>query len=606
MNQETPSQAPSEATLPLAVQLPDLAMRLVGPRWVLWLALATWFLWPLVQNPYQIGTMHDAAYFLHHAEAAYRSWHDYGQLPVWNPYFCGGIPGLGNLQESSVSPSILPQLLLGLMPGMALALLLWFAVGLEGAWLYARKWGATPTSAVLAAIAFAFSGRFVAMFADGQPAFVGFQLTPWVLLGFELGMRQRWAAAGGGVAMALIFLEGGAVATPLLGVLMLWLLPLHVGARALSNWRTAHKPLISLLIIGAVAVLVSAVRLLPVVESLLRWPREWHAEGAVDFKMLWEMLMVKSSEGGYAGPGTAYVGIPMLVLSSYAALRRPSKGLPLLLFAVLAVALGMGDQRPWAPWALTTKLPILKNLRCSFRMTFFVTLFIGTGAAVAMGALQRDLRALLAWLLRARDAATWRHSLAWALAGLAALAATLPFAAGPMRFNRARMLENTWEDVPREAKLPFAQSLGNRWEAQMWPASGLGSIGCFEEQPYPTSPLLRGDLAAEEYLVEPAAGTVVRREWTPHRIELAVDLKKAAVLRVNQNFHRGWRASQGQIQSDDGLLAIALPPGKYDLTLRHRDPVVWLGVAISVTTLLVLAALAGVQWRRRRATFQQP
>ncbi len=593
------------ADLPVWLQWPTLALRLMGPRWALWLAISVWFLWPLVKNPYQIGTMHDAAYFLHHAEAAYRSWHDYGQLPVWNPYFCGGIPGLGNLQESSVSPSVLLQLLLGLMPGITAALVLWFAAGLEGAWLYARKWGATHTSALLAAVAFALSGRFVAMFADGQPAFVGFQLTPWVLLGFELGIRHRWAAVGGGVAMALIFLEGGAVATPLLGVLMLWLVPVHTGAQVLSNWRTAHKPLVSLVIIGVVAVLLSAMRILPVVESLARWPREWHSEGAISFPMLWEMLMVKSDEGGYAGPGTAYVGIPLLVLGGWAVVRRPTKGVPLLLFALIALALGMGDQRPWAPWTLTTKLPVLKNLRCSFRMTFFVALFLGTAASVALGALQRDLRTLGAKLLRAGEGMDWRRGLAWGLAGTLATVAALAFAQGPARFNRSRMLDTGWEDAPRPAELPFAQSLGNRWEAQMWPASGLGSIGCFEEQPYPTSPLLRGDLAAEEYLVEEDVGHVLRRSWSPHHIELQVDLTKPATLRVNQNFHRGWRASRGRVFSDQGLLAISLPAGHYRLDVEHRDPLVWLGVAVSLATLLALLGLGGrhallVSQQRRR------
>lgn len=585
-----------------------LASRTVGVRWTLWLAVSVWFLWPLVKNPYQLGTMHDAAYFLHHAEAAWRSWHDYGQLPAWNPWFCGGIPGLGNLQESGVSPTVVLQLALGLMPGITMGLVLFFAAGMEGAWLYARRWGATRTSAIVAAICFALSGRFVNLFADGQPAFVGFELAPWVLLGFELGMENPWASVGGGVAMALVFLEGGAVGTPMLGVLLLWLLPLHVLARLLwwpgmgSRWRTAHKPLQSLLIMGLVAVGLSALRLAPVVESLARWPREWHADAAMDLKSLWEMLVVPSADGGYAGPGTSYVGLWVAAVGGWAVLRKPKQGIPLLIFAALTLALAMGHQRAWAPWSLTTKLPVLKNLRCPFRMTFFTALFAATLAAVAVGALQRDLRDLGARLLGATHVLNWRRLLPWAVSGVFALGVTAAVAGQTARFDRQRMVELAWEPAPRWADQPFVQSLGNRWEAQAWTAVGVGSIGCFEEQPFPTSARLRGDLHAEEYLAEPTAGTVQRAAWSPHRIDLEVALDRTAILKVNQNYHRGWRTSVGQIYDNEGLLAIKLPPGKYPLTITHRDPLVWAGVAVSLATLLSLLVLGGRAWLRHRRT----
>jgi hypothetical protein len=598
------------------VRLPWLVSRLDGVRWTLWLAVAVWFLWPWVQNPYQIGTAHDAAYFHHHAIAAWRSWSQYGQLPAWNPWFCGGIPGLGNLQESSVSPSVLLPIALGLHAGTSLALVLWFAVGMEGAWRYARRWGATRLSAVVAAVVFALSGRFATLFFDGQPAFVGFQLTPWVLLGFEAGMASAWAAVGGGVAMALVFLEGGAVATPLLGVLMLWLVPLHVIGRLLPwprwrraeplswdwRWRTAWQPLRALAVIGAVAVGLSALRLGAVVESLVRWPRQWHGESRYDWTQVWEMLTAARTDGGYDGPGTAYVGAVVFAVGAWALVRQPRRGWALASMLGLAVALAMGEQHPWAPWSLTIRLPVLHNLRCSFRTLFFAALWVGVLAAVALGTLQRDLHAALRWLLtRGRHAAplaAWRVVVPWLLAGGVVALAVPVVLRPPALFNRDRSRIGGFEPAPRWATQPFRQSLGNRWEAAIWPAVGLGSLACFEEQPFATSAALRADLAAEEYLVEAHAGAVQRLQWTPHRISLAVNLRQPATLRINQNFHRAWRASRGTVVNDQGLLAVRLPAGNYAVHVVHRDPLVWGGAVVSLATAL---ALCVVGWRRRAA-----
>lgn len=584
---------PDAVDQPWPLLLALLLSRSIGVRWALWLAASAWFIWPLLQQPYQLGTAHDATYFLHHASAAWRSWTEYGQLPVWNPWFCGGIPALGNLQESSISPSMLLPALFGLMPGLQLALWLWFAVGLEGAWLYARSWGATRATALLAAAGFAFSGRFAMLFLDGQPAFVGFLLTPWVLLGFERGITQPWAAVGGGVALCLVLLEGGAVATPLLAVLLLWLALGHGLVRLMwwprlgSRWRTAWWPLRSLLLVGGVAMLLSAVRLLPVAESVVRWPREWLGESKFTAAQVWAMLTEAVQDGGYDGPGTSYVGPWIFGAGLWALLRRPGRAWGLAAMLALSVALAMGNQRPWAPWDLTTHLPVLRNLRCPFRVTFFTALFASTLAAVALGAVQRDLRDGLHWLLRAPQAPR-RAWLAWLLASAVGLGAALAVARQPAAFNRQRVASQPLEPAPRWAKQPFRQSLGNRWEAHVWPALNLGSLGCFEEQPFPTSRQLRADLPADEYLVDAGAGSARRLLWSPHRIEVEVDLQRPARLRVNQNWHRGWRASAGRVVNDQGVVAIDLPKGRRVVAIEHRDPLVWAGLAISWAALAAL------------------
>jgi hypothetical protein len=101
---------------------------------------------------------------------------------------------------------------------------------------------------------------------------------------------------------------------------------------------------------------------------------------------------------------------------------------------------------------------------------------------------------------------------------------------------------------------------------------------------------LRADLKAEEYLVDPTKGSVSRVDWSPNRIDLRADLREPARVRVNQNWHPGWRATVGDTVSDNGLIAVDLPAGRHDLTLRFLPRSALAGLFAS------LIALIGLIW----------
>src|SRR6202041_695323 len=139
----------------------------------------------------------------------------------------------------------------------------------------------------------------------------------------------------------------------------------------------------------------------------------------------------------------------------------------------------------------------------------------------------------------------------------------------------------------------FHQARGNRWHAIDYTFLGRGSLSCFDDYNVAQSAALRGDLAQEEYLRDPDAGTVARLAWSPNRIDLHVDLTKPARVFVNQNWHPGWRSSSGTVVSDDGVLAVDLPAGSQDLTLRFLPRSAVGGIATVVLGLGAGAWLSG-------------
>jgi hypothetical protein len=108
---------------------------------------------------------------------------------------------------------------------------------------------------------------------------------------------------------------------------------------------------------------------------------------------------------------------------------------------------------------------------------------------------------------------------------------------------------------------------------------------------------LRGDLAQEEYLEDPSAGQVRRIFWSPNRLELEVRATRPVHLRVNQNWHPGWRSSVGEAVSREGLLGVSLPPGEHELTLRFLPRS---GLGGAPVSLLAWGSLGFIAWWARK------
>jgi hypothetical protein len=155
----------------------------------------------------------------------------------------------------------------------------------------------------------------------------------------------------------------------------------------------------------------------------------------------------------------------------------------------------------------------------------------------------------------------------------------------------------------RTYEQPFRQHRGNRRDAHIFPAINMGSIYCITGIPVPQSPLLRADLAQEEYPLDPSLATVRRMRWTPNEITLDVQARRATRILVNQNYDHHWRSTVGTVVSHQGLLAVDVPAGRHTVVLTFVDRALQLSLLVSSLTLLALAAklLAHIA-RRVRAT----
>ncbi len=548
--------------------------------------------WVGLRHAGQMNMYRDGQVLLSYEEAARKSVMEFHQLPLWNPYYCGGMYGLGSPQARFGSPAFLLTVLLGTLRAEPVIVFVMMIVGLEGMFRYARARGAGSFGAALAAPVFALSGNFAFSAALGWTNFLGFELLPWVLLGFRRAAQGEFrGAVMASLALAWIVGFGGTYAAPMSVIL--------VGMELVStfavHWRQRHNDRILMglgvsIAAGLLTLGASAFRLWPVAETISSAPRViGGAPGTTIFPtMLQELLLpiTTGQNGDFDPPGTYYVGGFVIIALLAGIVRRRSLGL--VVAGYVCTWLGAGYALKPSLFAMLKALPVYESLRYPERFLIPMAIFAAALSAIGitrLSAISRK-RPILGLSLMC-------------VASLAILAGYYPL----VRNHQVAMTGRLLVAPPAEVKNDFHQARGVRWAAAYYPPMNRGSLSCWDAYPVPESPLLRGDLVDEAYVGEPngdssTIGTVKTASWSPNRVELDVDLKVPARVFVNQNAHPGWSASAGTVTSERGLLAIDLPAGKQRVVVSFLPRSAIGGALASVAALAVLIVLA----RRHRKT----
>jgi hypothetical protein len=564
-------------------------------RLSVFLLLATWAALPTLQQARGMNAFHDAQFLSAYEEHARISVLQFGQLPLWDPYNCGGLYGLAAPQTRYATPFFLLSLALGVDAGAALLGLLLMALGMEGMYRYARSWGVAAWPAFLCAPLFPLCGWFPTAWAVGWVQFFSFCGLPWIMLGLRGALRgRRDSAYLIAIACALTLGAGGTWTMPI-GVLLAtgeicavavprrWLGRPH-GAPAVARARNA---VVGLLAAGALTLGVGAHRLWPMLESVGATLRVMGGEPVSSASFLIETLLLPQGNGR----GDSYFVTPLIGLALATLCAR--RWLPLWTAALGIFALALGHVTPYAPFTLLRRLPVYDGMRYPERFLSLVVLLAALLTACGAGTILARLR--LRRARRAYAAASLTLGVLFVLGFVAQIRNAHQIVAGV-----------SVEPRPAPGAAPFRQSRGNRWLMSHFAAEGLGALACGEAYPLPMSTHLRGDLPQEEYLVAPAAtrpeqarnfehGVARRLRWSPNALAVRVETRRAARLAINQNYHPGWHTNVGRVESWDGLLSVVLPPGEHEVALRFAPRSGLAGMCVSLVSLL-----AGALWMMRR------
>ncbi|MFL5452377.1 MAG: hypothetical protein ACJ78V_10760 [Myxococcales bacterium] len=528
----------------------------------------------------------DTRQFLMMWEVSRVSLRDFGELPSWNPYHCGGV--VHYLDPQVPFPGPLFFLLFAFVPAVV-AIKLWnflhLVAGALGARALARDSGADAPSQVLAAVLMIAGGGVAEHLGGGQLWYTPFLLLPWALWAHRRALHDPRYAVLCAAIFALAVLEGGVYPVPLGLCAIAFDSLLRIGSPAERRGLARSLPIFAVLF-----PLLAAVKLVPVLAFLRRTPRLVPLDDGMNLAEVLAAFTTRQHPRAfpphvYVWPEyDAYVGILALALAAFGAalaLSRRDRRIDLVVLLLLLWC-ALGDVPGLSLFRLLHELPIYRSLRVPSRFFYPATIFLALLAATALTAIGRA-----------------RSSFARAaqIAIVAFVAIDVISANAPRLQQGAGLpvpLASPSRDFHQEARVDYRL-------LPLFPQRGIGTAACYGGFDWPVSRALWFGRVAQQRVEPVTAGSAELLRWSPSELRLRISLEAPARLIVNQNFDPGWQASRGTVLPVAGLLAVDLDPGEHELILKHRPEGFVLGLALTalgVVLSVIFASVRGAPPRR--------
>lgn len=545
----------------------------------------------------------------------------YGQLPLWNPYACGGYSEWGNVQGATnlVSPFLPFYLLLDLPHALRVELVGTTLLAAGGTWLLAGEFTRSVAARTFACLVFVVNGRFALQAATGHLWHLQYCYLPWVLWGFERLLRDerprlRYLCCAAGAFAALVY-SGGIYPLPHSALL----LTVYAAARAASErtWR----PVLALVAVAGFAIGLSAPKLFSIALDFNERPRLVPSTEAINGQILWQALVapgqtpgsrpVPIPQWGWHEYGM-YIGWPAALLIVIGALWwEPPRALSLKVAGIVALALGFGAFHELSPWSLLHQVSLFRSQHVPTRWLYPAMLLFGVAAAAGLGSLlsrvpwrrNAELLCLAGCLLLAID-----------MGREASIPMQRAFWMQPRNIAPARAFEQV-ERVPRQLQY---QRRDYAPEAVPAVLAGIGVLQCtmhanlniWAPKAADGRPIGMGARGSDgkqysgEAYTESGTGTARITSFSPNRVE--VEVRGARVgerLILNQNFDPGWSAAGRAAVPYRNAIATPLSASTARVTFSFWPRGLTLGL---VTLLLTLSGLGALYWRRARAATLSP
>ncbi|WP_376795772.1 hypothetical protein [Thermogemmatispora sp.] len=324
------------------------------------------------------------------------------RLPLWNPYFGGGLPlGADPLAALFYPPTQLVHFFsLRDYFFVLMTLHFWWA-GL-GTLLLARRVLALPRwPALVAAVAYMATPRLISHLGAGHVTIMqAVCWYPWLALATWASVRQplRWGPA---LALCLaMLLLAGHPQMAYYGLLMMAAVAVCFLLRRwwYDGWRPALLSSLCLLLAGGLGTLLAGIHLLPLLELMRYSTRAYalHPKDQITLTQFLHALVSEPPPGWLTWEGMVAPGLSVLCLAVFGIASRVRKAWLLALGIVLVASLAMG-QSSKVYHVVQHWLPDFDRFRGLARIWFLgllgIALLAGLGAGTLTQSLQRLSRA---------------------------------------------------------------------------------------------------------------------------------------------------------------------------------------------------------------------
>jgi hypothetical protein len=574
---------------------------------------------PLLRHPWTLGR-HDWDQMSTQREVVVKTVALYHQFPFWDPYTCGGHPAWGSLEGAPivVSPSLPVYLDFPLPIAIRIEILGWAIVGAFGCLKLASRFTRSVALQSLFTVITLVNSRWAMQLGAGHTWHLLYALLPWALFFFDRAIepgaepgRARRDVVLAGVAIAMMVYGDGIYPVPHTAFALL------VYAAALARSTRSWRPLRALAGTGATALGLAAPKLLPLAESLTRFPRYIKSDEAMWPQYLYGIFTWREGDYTAMAPFATgmwhewglYIGWPALVglVAAIVASRGPrERALKWAGFIMLSFVLG--GFHPLTPWRLLHLLPVFKSQHVPSRWLYPSLVFL---ACAAVSGAER-------WL-RGKQEGRPRIE---ALLGIAAMA--LAFQMGTVA--REPLAQSFVNPVPvaHDPATPFhvvhrlpprPDYVRGLWDVATLPGvlENVGTLECDTDNGIHVTHRnpegrMKGvgaygdgdtEYRGEAYDAERVA-TASIVSWTPNAVDVRVEgARPGDHIVLNQNWDPGWRAGERPAVSYEDAVATVATSSTQTVRFRYRPRSFAWGLAVAAVTV---GAIAFALMRRRRET----
>ena len=561
---------------------------------------------------------HDWDQMTSHRLLMVKSITEYHQFPFWNPYGCGGHPAWSGVESGTtlVSPWFPLYLLLPVQVAVRFEVLGTALLSAVGTWLLAGRFSSSPALRAFVCLVFVINGRWALQAAAGHAWHLYYAWLPWALYFYDRAITERgtvrkidWKSVLYGAAVVALMVYSGAI-YPLPHTV--FILGIYGGLTAIRE-RT-FVPIVAGVAQGLLGALLAAPKLVPVIDTLSRFPRLVESNEVIDLRLLLASLVEPGQTAGSRpvpvpqwgwheyGMYIGWTALILLVLGVVGARGGRERGLKWLL--ALLLLLGFGSFHALAPWRLLHDyVPIFKSQHVPSRWQYPAVLIAALLAASFGERLLRRYGAGRRWL-----------ELVLLLPLFAIGADIASEARGPLRGAFWMELGH----VPELGK-PFHQLARAprelRYRRDDWAPPGapamLAGVGVIECVTFPGlnvyaknadgvivglgakgrgQPGYRG-----EVFTASGTGRATLRRFTPNLIEVELaGGRPGDLLILNQNYDAGWSAGGQRALEHQDLVATTVARPNELVVFRYRPRTWFASLALFAVTL------GGLFWAWRR------
>jgi hypothetical protein len=504
---------------------------------------------------------------------------EYHQLPLWNPYYCGGNVMLANPLSNFLSPFFIFVLVFGAIAGLKLQIVSHLFFGMVGMYFLSRHLRLEKYSSFLPSFVYMLSGVYAMNLTVGHITWRPMAWLPFLFLYYLKSLESKGLknVVITSLFLCLIFFESGPYLFPFAVLFLL----IYSGLSSIE--KKSIKPIKNLILIGVFFLLIGAVKFIPVVEFL--WGQTPDMEEIVgsqptSIETLGESLLSRGQLDKHNSvvfyttenfPWAwhaygAYIGVIPLILFIGGVAIFYKRRLALVLTSVIFLLVALGDSSPINLWGVLNSMPIFSAIHGPSRL---ILLFVFCAAPLGGMALSEVEKKKKKWVIPIILLVLFDLILVNSPIFSTAFAGK-PFEEGDV--SRMDFVQIVTPDGFHDTYTNFLY--------------GVGTVNCYERLSLPKNAVPRGfpEYQGETHLVF-GEGNAQISYFSPNRVVVDVHTDKENILVLNQNYHGGWKVKGKKVESFQGLISTKVTPADTKVTFYYLPSSFLVGSAITLLTI---------------------